>query len=90
MGKKAHLGTKYWGNLSYPSTKKGQVLLLKLHFFYLEKGTFWVLELVGEQAPPPPDSYHLWLHVPLQGQRERFTGTIDRFRRCYKGPNVKG
>ena len=25
--------------------------------FYLEKGTFWVLELGGgEQAPPPPDS----------------------------------
>ena len=58
--------------------------------FYLEKnGTVLGVGIFGEQVPPapliPPP-----LTVPLQGQWERFTGTISWFRRRYKGPKVKG
>ena len=69
MGKKQHFGTKYWGNLSFSSTKKGHVLLLKWHLWVRKKGTFWVLKFCGSKRPPPPWFHRPWL-CPFRGNEK--------------------
>ena len=50
-----------------------------------KKGHFLgVVNFGGASAPLPPDS------TALEGQMRKIHGTISRFWRSYKGPNVKG
>ena len=86
MGKKTHLWTQI---KSVIFLNKEGMFYFKNDSFYLEKGAlfgcgnFWGASAPGPLIPPP-------MTVPLQGQWERFTGTISRFRRHYKSPIVKG
>ena len=81
------LGQFSWFDRSYIKALMWRACF-KNYTFNLEKGHFWVLDVVGNKCPRPPDS--IALDCAPQGQWERFTGTISRFRRSYKGPNVKG
>ena len=96
MGKQLHLGTEMLRKSVLFFTEEGTGLIKKWHFLLRKKGTFHLekghflgvgnfgrASALGSLIAPP-------LTVPLQGQWERFTGTISRFRRRYKGPNVTG
>ena len=72
----------------FPHRRRG-VFYFKNDTFYLEKGALLGCGNFGSaSAPRPPDS--IALDCALSGQCERFTGTISRFRRPYKSPNVSG
>ena len=60
-------------------TFKGHFLLRKKGTIHLEKkDTFWVLEILGEQAPPAPWFHRPWLLVswlcPFRGDEKGSQG----------------
>ena len=54
--KKSTFRDKNVEEMPFSSTKKGACFTLKGHFSLRKKGTFWVLEILGVQAPRHPDS----------------------------------
>ena len=81
MGKKSTFRDKNIEEICpFPHRRRG-MFYFKSATFYLEKGALlWCWNFGSASAPGPliPP-----LTVPLQGEWERFTGTISQFRRRY-------
>ena len=57
MDIQTHLGTNILRKFVLFLTEEGACFTLKMTVtFYLEKGHFWGVEILGVQAPRPPDS----------------------------------